>query len=136
MTRFATKTLVMTAALAAFAIGASAQAMNAEIPFTFRAGDAVLAAGSYRINVSNSVVRVINSDTKKGAMLVPRYRRDAEAKWAKGDPKLWFACTGSSCVLTTLWNGVDPTAMVVASPAHGKAIAETRVVSLTAVKSE
>src|SRR2546421_10104010 len=101
MKHFATKTLVMTAALAAIAVGASAQSMNAEIPFTFRAGGAVLAAGSYRIHADSSangssVIRLTSNDTNKGVMLAPHYRRDAP-KATSGEPKLWFACTGSSC---------------------------------------
>src|SRR5882724_6413699 len=113
MKRFATKTLVMTAALAVLAVGASAQSMTAEIPFTFRAGGAVLAAGSYRIHVdrtsnNSSVIRLSNSDTKKGVMVMPRYRRDVAKSWAAaGAPKLAFECTGSNCALTTVWNGSD-----------------------------
>ena len=78
MKRFATKAFVMTAALAALAVGASAQSMKAEIPFTFRAGDAVLAAGTYRIDVGNTVVRVTNSDTRKTIALMPHYRSDVD----------------------------------------------------------
>src|SRR4051812_11454642 len=106
MKRIATQTLVMTAALAALAVGASAQSMNAEIPFTFRAGGAVLAAGSYQVHAGSSangstVVRLINRDTKRSVMLAQAYRSDAP-KASNGQPKLWFACAGPSCVLTTL----------------------------------
>ena len=140
MKRFATKTLVLTAALAAVAVGASAASMNVEIPFTFRAGTAVLAAGSYRVHEGSSangstVVQLTNRDTKRSVMLAPSYRRDAP-KASNGQPKLW--CAGSNCVLTTVWNGADRAALVVGSPAHaGKAMAETRVVTMTPVsKSE
>src|SRR5438270_9129584 len=139
MTRFATKSLVMTAALAALAVGASAQSMKAEIPFTFRAGGAVLPAGSYRISVDNdgrSAIRVANLHSKKAVMVAPRYRQDAPKASVAGHPKLWFACAGSSCVLTTVWNGVDNTALVVGSPASGKEMAEIRVVDLTVIKTE
>src|SRR5689334_1552615 len=105
MKRFATKTFVMTAVLAASAAGASAQSMKAEIPFTFRAGDAVLAAGTYRIDVGNTVVRVTNADTRTGIAMMPQYRRDVDKNAVDGPPKLWFSCAGSSCVLTTLWTG-------------------------------
>src|ERR1700741_371172 len=103
MKRFATKTFVMTAVLAACAAGASAQSMKAEIPFTFRAGGAVLAAGTYRIDVGNTVVRVTNSDTRNTIAVMSHYRRDVDKDAAGGPPKLWFACAGSSCVLTSLW---------------------------------
>jgi hypothetical protein len=138
MKRFATKTFVMTAVLAACAAGASAQSMKAEIPFTFRAGGAVLAAGTYRIDVGNTVVRVSNSDTRKSIAVMPRYRRDVEkSAVAGGSAKLWFSCAGSSCVLTSLWNGADASALVVGSPASaGKEMAEMRVVNLTVVKTE
>ena len=138
MKRFATKTFVMTAVLAACAVGASAQSMKAEIPFTFRAGGAVLAAGTYRIDVGNTVVRVTNSDTRKGIAVMPQYRRDVDKNAAAaGAPKLWFACAGSNCVLTSLWNGADTSAVVVGSPVSaGKEMAEIRVVNLTVVKTE
>jgi len=140
MKRFATKTFVMTAVLAACAAGASAQSMKAEIPFTFRAGGAVLAAGTYRIDVSiadNSVVHLRNMDTRKSVMVMPQYRHDVDKNVAAGAAKLWFACGGSSCVLTTVWNGSGASALVVGSPASAKnEIAETRVVNLTVVKTE
>src|SRR5713226_8291565 len=100
MKRFATKSLVLAAALAAVAVGASAQSMKAEIPFTFRAGGAVLAAGSYRVHVgspsNNYVIRLENSDTNKSILIVSQYRRDV-GKAAGSDPKLWFGCAGSNC---------------------------------------
>lgn len=137
MKRFATKTFVMTAALAAFAVGASAQPMKAEIPFTFRAGGAVLAAGTYRIDAGNTVVRVSNSETRRSIALMPHYRRDVDKNAAAGAPKLWFSCAGSSCVLTSLWNGADASELVVGSPAKaGNEMAEIRVVNLTVVKTE
>jgi hypothetical protein len=109
--RFATKTLFITAARAALAIGAWAQSMSAEIPFTFRAGDTVLRAGSYRITMGDgygSVIRLTKAETHKSVMLVPRYRSDASKSRAADNPKLWFACTGSNCVLARLWNGRVP----------------------------
>src|SRR3954449_7836656 len=137
MKRFATKTFVMTAALAAFAVGASAQSMKAEIPFTFRAGGAVLAAGTYQINLGNTVVRVRNADTGKGIAVMPQYRHDVDKNAVAGAAKLWFACAGSNCVLTSLWNGADASAVVLGSPASaGKEMAEIRVVNLTVVKTE
>ena len=140
MKHFATKTFVMTAVLAACAVGASAQSMNAEIPFTFRAGGAVLAAGTYQVDLSvadHSVVHLRNLDTKKSVMVMPRYRHDVDKNVAAGAPKLWFACGGSNCVLTTVWNGSDASALVVGSPASAKnEIAETRIVNLTVVKTE
>jgi hypothetical protein len=136
MKRFTMKSLVVAAALAAAAVSASAQSLNAEIPFSFKAGDAVLTAGSYRINVGNTLVRLTNMDTKKSAMVTSRYRTDVKYS-AAGDAKLWFECTGSNCVLSKLWNGVGNSAVVVGAPAKaGKEVAEIRVVSLTAAKAE
>src|SRR5437763_15428597 len=115
MTRFATKSLVMTAALAALAVGASAQSMKAEIPFPFRAGGAVLPAGSYRINLGTDgrpVVGVESLDTRKAVMVVTHYRSDVPRDVAAGAPKLWFACTAANCVLTRVWNGEGPTAVI------------------------
>jgi len=139
MKRFATKSLVMAAALVAVAVGASAQSMKAEIPFAFRAGGAVLAPGSYRVSVSsranNSVIHLTSRDTNKSILILSLYKSDVSNP--AGDPKLWFACAGGNCVLTSVWNGEDHSAMVVGYPARAaKETAEIRVVTLTAVKAE
>jgi len=139
MKRFTMKSLVVTAALAAAAVSASAQSLSAEIPFNFRAGDAVLAAGTYRIHVGSadfSLVRISNMDTGKSVVLVPRYQRDVDKNAASGAAKLWFECTGSSCVLNSLWNGAGSTALVIGGGARRKEVAEIRVVNLTTVKGE
>src|SRR5437870_3065590 len=118
MKRVTMKTLVVAAALAAAAVSASAQSLNAEIPFNFRAGDAMFSAGTYRIHVSSSgvpVVQLTNMDTKKSAMVVPQYGRDLKKDVASGAAKMWFACTGSSCVLSSLWKGEGNSALVIGS---------------------
>src|SRR5436190_1320450 len=77
MKRFATKSIVLAAALAAVAVGASAQSLlKAEIPFTFRAGDAVLAAGSYRVHLGPPPVRL------------PAVPRDFAAERHRRQPRL------------------------------------------------
>src|SRR3954452_24639144 len=104
MKRVTMKTLVVAAALAAAAVSASAQSLNAEIPFNFRAGDAMFAAGTYRVSVARSgtaLVRLMNMDTKKSAMVVSPYKRDVDKHAAGAAPKLWFACTGSGCALSS-----------------------------------
>jgi len=114
--------------------------MTAEIPFNFRAGGAVLSAGTYQVSASSgahTAVRLANVDTKKSAMVVTQYRSDAPKASGAGHPKLWFACVASNCVLTSVWNGSDTTVQVVGSPARsGKEIAEIREVNLTVVKTE
>ncbi len=49
MKKLTTKLMIAAAALVVAAGAASAQTMKAEIPFAFRAGDKVMAAGTYRV---------------------------------------------------------------------------------------
>ena len=101
---------VLAAAIAAAAAGAAeAQNMKANIPFTFRAGAAVLPAGDYRIDAMNAnrVVVFYSDTTRKGAMVLPTGTTNPSKYWdSDSDPVLVFECTGSGrCSLTTLWYG-------------------------------
>ena len=106
MKRFTTKSLVLAAAFAAVAVGASAQTLSAEIPFNFRMGDAAMAPGAYQFNIgygSSGVARIqmTSIETKKSVLVLPQSRRDAAKAWiAAGVPKLAFSCAEGNCALT------------------------------------
>ena len=143
MKRFTTKSLVLAAAFAAVAVGASAQTLSAEIPFNFRMGDAAMAPGAYQFNIgygSSGVARIqmTSIETKKSVLVLPQSRRDAAKAWiAAGVPKLAFSCAEGNCALTTVWTGTDSTALVLAAPRRkNHDTAEIRVVTLNGVKAE
>ena len=105
----ALKTAAVTLTVAAGC--ASAQGLKAEIPFTFKAGGAILPAGSYLLTESTGMryVQMRNMDTLKSILLVPSSAADASKAWrSEGTPKLGFVCGDGRCVLTQIWNGDGP----------------------------
>ena len=104
----ATKLMIAAAILAVTAGVASAQAMKAEVPFAFRAGNTVLPAGDYRIDVQGNhrIVTLSNFDAKQTIMLLPAGGATAPKDWrTKGDPVLAFECGAGRCSLVQLWTG-------------------------------
>jgi len=90
---------------------ASAQGLKAEIPFTFKAGGAVLPAGSYELTESTGTKHLLmrNMDTLNAILLFPSFADDPSKAWrAEGNPKLGFLCGDGRCVLTQIWNGNGP----------------------------
>ena len=106
-----TTRLMIATALLALATGvASAQALQANIPFAFRIGNKVMAPGNYRISISDHrIVALSNYDAKATALLLPSSSGDPSKEWkAKGDPMMTFECGVSRCELTRLWDGESP----------------------------
>jgi hypothetical protein len=141
MKRTATKSLILVAVMAAATLTASAESLKVEIPFTFHAGGAVMASGSYTINRLSSngpvVLRLTNNETSNGILMISHYRPDASREWvAAGQPRLSFQCAGKLCQLTTIWTPGERTAMNVGAPLSRKALAEIRVITLSATKAD
>ena len=111
MTSFTTRMMVRAAMLVVAAGAASAQTMKAEIPFTFRAGDRVMAAGTYQVTELNRqsgppVFRVADMGGRHAILLMPNALRDTEKGWeAAGKALLAFDCGGSRCALAAVWRG-------------------------------
>jgi hypothetical protein len=110
MKRLTVHSLVAAAALTVAAGSASAQMLKAEIPFTFRAGEAVMAPGAYQVTVTQTSgfrhYLLRNTDTGKGALMIAAYPGIAPPAWrADGLPRISFQCAGARCVLRQLWEG-------------------------------
>src|SRR5262249_4764407 len=106
---------VAAATLVVAASAASAQTMKAEIPFAFRAGDRVMAAGTYIVQAVNrgsghTLFRVMNADDHRPVLLSPHMMRDTDKAWpVNGSGVLAFECGGPRCVLESVWTGYhDP----------------------------
>src|SRR6266545_3044696 len=101
-----TTRLTIAAAVLAVATGAaSAQAMNAEIPFAFRAGNAVLPAGTYRVDVqaTKQWVTLSTFESQRSVMLLPSGGTDVPRAWKdKGGAALAFACGPTRCELVRI----------------------------------
>jgi ABC-type amino acid transport substrate-binding protein len=105
-----TKLMIAAAALAVATGAASAQTMTADIPFAFRAGDQVLPAGEYRVEVTSphNLVILSNFKEKRSAILIAQSAAGAPKDWrAAGTALMSFECGASRCTLTQMWSGYD-----------------------------
>jgi hypothetical protein len=130
-----TKNMIFAAAALVVAAGvAQAQAIKAEVPFSFRAAGAVMPAGEYWVNPTSSmsgtpIFKVTNAETGRSILAVP-YITDS---WASAGPgaSLTFQCSGAHCALVKLANGTGRTYQF-HSPSLGKD-EDTRVSVIRAV---
>jgi hypothetical protein len=105
-----TTKLMMTAGALAIATGiASAQQYRADIPFAFRAGDRVLAAGTYVVRVKEEqspLVTIIDARTRHSIVLLAA-SRSGSSKSPDGSPEpaLTFVCGTGRCSLARFWTG-------------------------------
>jgi hypothetical protein len=126
MRKLTTRVLIATASLVVVAGVASAQTMNAEIPFEFRAGDRVMEPGTYRVdNLSGRTVtpifRLQNVHSHGSIVLLPQATAEPQKAWqADGNAKLVFACTSGSCALAEVWDGSSRPAYTFNRPNLGK----------------
>jgi hypothetical protein len=109
MKKLTTQLMIATAALLVVAGVASAQTMIASIPFEFRAGDRVMAPGTYRIDSSQlsgaPLFHLSNVHSGGSIMLLVKAPVDPKKGWTAGNPRVVFACTSGSCALAELWAG-------------------------------
>jgi len=93
---------------AAFAQAQDAEALKANIPFTFKVGKALLPPGDYELRFDDAampgVLRVRSQDGHEGAFALTE---KADAPKGGGEPKLVFDKDGGQYVLTEV---VDPDA--------------------------
>jgi hypothetical protein len=126
MKKLTTRLMIATAALVVAAGAASAQTMTASIPFEFRAGNRVMAPGTYGVqNLSTlagtPIFRLLNVNSGELVTLLPQAKDDPQKAWkAEGKPKLAFACTSGSCALAELWDGSGSYAYTFHRPKLGK----------------
>ena len=106
----------LTIAAAAFVAAtgvASAQTMEAKIPFAFRASGKVLAAGTYQVRMTGTrpgLVVIRSTEGGNQLMTLAHPSGDPKAAWkSAGDAALLFQCGVSRCVLTNIWAGGDST---------------------------
>src|ERR1051326_2541051 len=111
MTNFATKIMMAAATLAVAAGAASAQTLKAEIPFAFRVGNTVMAAGNYEVSQltrhsGSPVYRIRDARAEKAITLLPQAASDpSKTSSAKGQPVLAFDCVADHCALASIWTG-------------------------------
>ncbi|HUA63433.1 MAG TPA: hypothetical protein VML19_32055 [Verrucomicrobiae bacterium] len=142
MTRLNT-TLMAAAAFVVAAGIASAQTMEANIPFAFHAGGKALDAGTYRVRVERSEAgnstMIVSGGHGKQLLTFLYPSGNAKAAWVSaGNAVLSFQCSEGRCTLANVWMGSEgETVYRVASPkTHGGAAVTTAEVVLHPVRND
>ena len=128
MKKLTTKLMIAAVALVAAAGAASAQiqaTMTAQIPFEFRAGNQVMAPGTYQVDglatqTGIPLFRLTNVHARQSIAVLAQAEVDPQKGWTVGEPKLVFACTSGSCALAQLWSGSRSYAYKFRAPKLGK----------------
>src|SRR5207247_7890233 len=86
MTTFTTRMMIAAATVVVAAGVASAQTLKAEIPFTFRAGNKLMAPGTYRVSSLNHmsgipIFRIANDNARAAIIVIPYVAADARKSW-------------------------------------------------------
>jgi hypothetical protein len=121
MKKLTTKLMIAATVLVVTAGAASAQTMRAAIPFEFRVGNRVMAAGTYRVSLSQPsgapIFELSNVHSGRSAIVVGQVPDDPRKEWeAEGNSKLTFACGSGRCALAELWAGPGSHAYKVLRP--------------------
>ena len=114
MKRTTSRLMIAAAVLAVASSAASAQTMKADVPFAFRVGNQMYAAGTYHFSVTNAerVVLVRNADTGRGGMQFVTGRDSPDARWQSANqPTVAFECGLGRCQLTRIWSGYGQAAL-------------------------
>jgi hypothetical protein len=126
MKKLTTNLMIATAALVVVAGVASAQTLTVSIPFEFRAGNRVMAPGTYFVNdlglrAGTPLYRILSMNSHQATLLTPQVPVDPEQAWrASGGAKLVFACVSGSCDLAEIWDGARSNAYTLSRPKLGK----------------
>ena len=125
MKNLTTKLMLAAAAFVAVAGTASAQTMEAKIPFAFRASGKVLAAGTYRVDLkstaSGAQQLILSTASGRHEVLTFAYSAGpAKAAWqSTGEAVLSFQCGISRCALKDVWMGSSDLVYRISTPKLG-----------------
>ena len=133
MKRWITTMTIAAATMLVATSAASAQVLNAEIPFAFDAGNTHMQPGSYRLVASHTSSQAVllsleNMQTKSIASMVAEgqadsYKRDPQAK-------LVFRCGSEGCALEKIWTGPYGDNLRLPERRGGKALGAIRIVTV------
>ena len=111
MKSLTTKMMIAAAALVAVAGVASAETLEAQVPFAFRAGGETLEAGTYLVEVQRGpagtpVILIASREVGKQVFAIPYSSGNPKKAWtASGNGVLSFQCGAGRCALQEIWMG-------------------------------
>jgi hypothetical protein len=141
MKRLTIHSMFAAAALVAVAGCASAQSMKAEIPFAFRAGAALMQAGTYdvdaQVGMASTMFRLHNRDSNQTVVLFRQGTRDVAKAWAAaGHPTVAFRCAGANCALAEVWAGGESSSLFTTPKSKSGDPVRVAEVRMTSVKAD
>jgi len=118
MKNFIKKSLIAAAAMTVAAGIASAQSLKVEIPFSFRAGQTMMAPGTYQLRANSNTLHTAAIQIRRyghgGGIMMLANAGDVAKQWvAAGVPKVEFSCIEGRCTLAKVWDGTSHDAMEV-----------------------
>jgi hypothetical protein len=141
MKRLMIHSMFAAATLVAVAGSSSAQVLNAEIPFAFRAGAVLMQPGSYQVKTDRTgaifKVYVQQRDTNASIVLINFVLEKPSKAWVKaGQPKLGFDCSTARCALTEMWTGAAASSYRFFGPRRGSEPLHLTEVGMTPAKAD
>ena len=141
MKSLVTMTIATAAIMAAVGV-ASAQTMEAKIPFAFRTNGKVLAPGTYRVELrrfpgGTPVLDISDRRSGQHVLAAPYPGEWPKAAWKEaGNSVLAFDCTASGCSLRDVWMGDDVVYQLPKAKRSGVEAERAELVVMYPVKSE
>ena len=126
MKNLTTKLMMAAAAMVSMAGLASAQTLEANVPFAFRANGKVLPAGTYRVHTNRTPSGagefvIQGHESGQHVLAVGFYDGEAKAAWKQaGNAVLQFECGVSRCALKSVWMGSGESVYSIPVPKLGK----------------
>jgi len=133
---------IAAAALVAAAGMASAQTMEAKIPFNFGVNGKMLAAGTYRLqfdhtSTGNLLVVISNGRSSQRTAGLAFPNGDVKEAWREsGNLALAFRCAGDGCTLSDIWMGDGPVYTMPQSKLSGAAAERAEVIVMHPIMGE
>jgi hypothetical protein len=140
MNRTTTRMMIAAAVLTVVTGIASAETLEAKIPFAFHFGDKMYSAGTYRVSVQgpHNVIRLADADTGHAAIaLGMAINWPSSDLRAAGDPVLTFECGLGRCQMTQIWAGYGQPTVQLPRPRFGRdEVATLRVINMSRVNGD
>jgi hypothetical protein len=127
MTKFWKTTMLAAGVLIVSGVASAQSKLQADVPFTFQAGEKTMQPGTYVIERLQGpsgipLYRVRNTELRESIVILARAASDPKKGWeADSRPRIGFACVAEKCALSKVWEGESKPAYGFAIPkSHGE----------------
>jgi hypothetical protein len=140
MNRTTTRMMIAAAVMTVVTGIASAETMEAKIPFAFHFGNKMYSAGTYRVSVQGpqNIISLADANTGHATMaLAVAISWPSSDLRAVGDASLTFECGLGRCQMTQIWTGYGQPTVKLPRPRLGRdEVATLRVIQMSRVNGD